>query len=61
VERWVNIADDGDVVALTKQLNPLFEGTIEDKLVYNGCEAHDAKSYLTAVETGEAIRSGLID
>lgn len=61
VKRWVNIADDGDVVALTKQLNPLFEGTIEDKLVYNGCEAHDAKSYLTAVETGEAIRSGLID
>jgi hypothetical protein len=46
---------------LTKQLNPLFEGTIEDKLVYNGSEAHDAKSYLTAVETGEAIRSGLID
>jgi hypothetical protein len=61
VTRWVNIADNGDVVALTKQLNPLFEGTVEDKLVYNGSEAHDAKRYLTATETGEAIRSGLKD
>jgi hypothetical protein len=61
VKRWVNIADNGDVVALTKQLNPLFEGTIEDKLVYNGTEAHDARRYLTAVETGEAILAGLID
>jgi hypothetical protein len=46
---------------LTKQLNPLFEGTIEDKLVYNGTKAHDARRYLTAVETGEAILAGLID
>jgi pimeloyl-ACP methyl ester carboxylesterase len=61
VERWVNIADNGDVVALTKQLNPLFERTVEDKLVYNGSEAHDAKRYLTAVETGEAILAGLSD
>jgi hypothetical protein len=61
VKRWVNIADNGDVVALTKQLNPLFEGTIEDKLVYNGTKAHDARRYLTAVETGEAILAGLID
>ncbi|MBD2520737.1 hypothetical protein H6G93_38550 [Nostoc sp. FACHB-973] len=61
VEKWINIADKGDVVALVKQLNPLFDGLVEDKLVCNGSAAHDASSYFTAVETGEAIKLGLID
>ncbi|AUB42331.1 Triacylglycerol esterase/lipase EstA, alpha/beta hydrolase fold [Nostoc flagelliforme CCNUN1] len=61
IEKWVNIADPRDVVALTKKLNPLFNGLVEDKLVYNGATAHDASNYLTAAETGEAIKSGLID
>ncbi|MBR8832697.1 MAG: hypothetical protein DSM106950_01300 [Stigonema ocellatum SAG 48.90 = DSM 106950] len=61
VEKWVNIADAGDIVALEKQLNPLFDGLIEDKLVYNGSAAHDATHYFTAAETGEAIKLGLID
>ena len=61
VEKWINIADIGDIVALEKQLNPLFEGSIEDKLVDNGSDAHDAKRYLTAVETGEAIALGVMD
>lgn len=61
VEKWINIADAGDVVALEKQLNPLFDGLVEDKLVNNGSDAHNASSYLTAAETGEAIKWGLID
>lgn len=59
VEKWINIADGGDVVALEKELNPLFDGSIEDKLVYNGATAHDASNYLTAAETGAAIKLGL--
>ncbi|GAB1539261.1 hypothetical protein NUACC21_19270 [Scytonema sp. NUACC21] len=61
VEKWINIADRGDVVALEKRLNPLFQGSVEDKLVDNGANAHDASRYLTAAETGEAIKLGLID
>lgn len=61
VEKWINIADTGDIVALEKQLNPLFDGLVEDKLVYNGAAAHDVSGYLTAAETGEAIKWGLID
>lgn len=61
IKNWVNIADAGDIVALKKQLNPLFNGLIEDKLVDNGSTAHDAQNYLTAAQTGEAIKLGLID
>jgi hypothetical protein len=61
VRQWHNIADSGDVVALVKQLSPLFGGRVSDWLVYNGAKAHDAKPYLTAEETGRAIASGLGD
>lgn len=58
---WWNIADDGDVVALVKQLRPMFgDGTkVQDVLVHNGSRAHDVTAYLTAVETGRAISRGL--
>jgi pimeloyl-ACP methyl ester carboxylesterase len=61
VRQWHNIADPGDVVALVKQLSPLFGGRVSDWLVYNGAKAHDAKPYLTAEETGRAIVTGLGD
>ena len=61
VRQWHNIADPGDVVALVKQLSPLFGGRVSDWLVHNGAKAHDAKPYLTAEETGRAIVSGLGD
>lgn len=61
VERWINIADEGDIVALEKNLNPLFDGLVEDKLVYNGSNAHNATNYFTAAETGDAIKWGLMD
>ncbi len=57
--RWVNVADRGDVVALTKELAPSFGDRVEDRLVHNGAMAHDARPYLTAVDTGLAIAAGL--
>jgi len=59
VARWSNIADNGDVVALAKQLAPLFGDKVEDVPVHNGSHAHDVSPYLTAVETGRAIAAGL--
>jgi hypothetical protein len=59
VETWTNIADQGDVVALYKQLRPLFGEKVRDIEVHNGATAHDVTPYLTAVETGHAIAAGL--
>jgi hypothetical protein len=56
---WVNIADEGDVVALTKDLDPLFDGHIDDRRVNNGPTAHDASPYLTSIEAGTAIACAL--
>jgi pimeloyl-ACP methyl ester carboxylesterase len=59
VESWVNVADAGDVVALVKDLRPLFGARVGCHLVANGSHAHDVKPYLTAAETGAAIVGGL--
>lgn len=56
---WTNIADTGDLVALVKQLAPLFGDRVQDLLVDNGSKAHDVSPYLTAVQTGSAIAEGL--
>jgi len=56
---WTNIADTGDVVALTKRLAPLFGERVQDLLVNNGSKAHDISPYLTAAQTGHAIAEGL--
>jgi len=60
VKQWINVADQGDIVALEKKLAPLF-GAVDDRLVHNGWESHSAKRYLNAQETGQAIASGLLD
>jgi pimeloyl-ACP methyl ester carboxylesterase len=57
VRQWINIADEGDIVALEKKLDPLFGG-VDDRSVYNGWKSHDVKRYLTAKVTAEAIASG---
>ena len=57
--RWANVADEGDVVALVKDLRPLFGPDVDGWLVDNGATAHDVTPYLTAEETGQAIRQGL--
>ncbi len=58
---WVNIADEADVVALVKDLRPLFGPQMDQWVVDNGAHAHSVKPYLTAVETGRAIRAGLAE
>jgi hypothetical protein len=56
---WTNIADEADVVALVKDLRPAFGAGVDGWVVDNGAHAHNVKPYLTAVQTGRAIRSGL--
>ncbi|WP_338694875.1 hypothetical protein V2W30_08195 [Streptomyces sp. Q6] len=58
VERWTNIADEGDVVALTKDLRPLFGDRVESRLVRNGARAHDATRYLNTPQAGRAVDDG---
>jgi hypothetical protein len=59
VQRWINIADGGDIVALVKKLGDRFWIKVEDHLIHNGATAHDILPYLTAKETGDAIATGL--
>ena len=59
VQAWANIADAGDVVALAKDLSPLFGPKVACYLVDNGSHAHAVQPYLTAAETGAAIATGL--
>jgi hypothetical protein len=61
VASWTNIADDGDVVALVKELRPQFGERVDDVRVHNGAKAHDISPYLTAKETGRAIAAALAD
>ncbi|MCF1650416.1 hypothetical protein [Streptomyces indiaensis] len=56
---WTNIADDGDVVALVKDLRPTFGDAVRSVRVHNGSHAHDAKAYLTDALCGQAIAEGL--
>ncbi|MFI0714958.1 hypothetical protein ACH4SK_30895 [Streptomyces inhibens] len=56
---WTNVADEGDVVALVKDLRPVFDERIRSVVVNNGVHAHDASPYLTERLTGAAIAGGL--
>lgn len=56
---WVNVADQGDVVALVKDLRVAFGPGVDCWVVDNGATAHDVRPYLTAEETGRAVRNGL--
>jgi hypothetical protein len=58
IEGWTNIVDAGDVVALVKDLRPLFGERVRGFVVHNGSHAHDVSPYLSAPETGAAILSG---
>lgn len=59
LESWINIADQGDVVALVKNLQPSFGARLTDLRIHNGSKAHDASPYLTAKETGAAVAAAL--
>lgn len=56
---WTNVADAGDVVALVKDLRPVFGDHLNGYMTHNGAYAHDARAYLTDPLTGAAIASGL--
>jgi hypothetical protein len=60
VAAWVNVADQDDIVALRKDLAPLFPGgapgvCVVDRLVDNGDEPHAIGRYLSATQTGSAL------
>ncbi len=55
VRTWTNIADAGDVVALVKDLSPLFGPQVRNHLVHNGSHAHDVVRYLNTEQTGRAV------
>jgi pimeloyl-ACP methyl ester carboxylesterase len=55
IQRWTNVADSSDFVALRKKLDPLFANDIQDFEIDNGVTAHSAVRYLTAPETGAGI------
>ncbi|WAZ21027.1 hypothetical protein STRCI_002181 [Streptomyces cinnabarinus] len=63
LREWTNICDRADVVALTKELSPLFKspdgGRVVDVLIDNGSHAHDIVPHLTAAPTGAAVAAGL--
>jgi len=64
VGHWVNIADPDDIVALRKQLAPLFPAStggagIQDYLVDNGDKPHAISRYLNAEPTGAALGMAL--
>ncbi len=59
LQRWTNVADAGDVVALERHLAPVFDGTVLDVSIDNGATAHSISPYLTARQTGQAISAGL--
>jgi hypothetical protein len=55
---WTNICDAYDIVALVKDLGPLFPG-VTDVRVHNGWQAHDLGRHLTSAEVGAAVAAGL--
>ncbi|MFF5078030.1 hypothetical protein ACFY36_13340 [Actinoplanes sp. NPDC000266] len=59
VRSWTNLADEGDVVALVKDLRPGFGPDVTSVIVHNGSSAHSVQAYLTSREAGEAIGAGL--
>jgi hypothetical protein len=59
VRTWTNIADRGDVVALVKDLRPLFGDAVTNIEIHNGAHAHDSRPYLTSAETGRVLLEAL--
>lgn len=56
---WTNVSDQGDVVALEKDLRPRFGPRVINAVVHNGAHAHAVAAYLTDKLTGAAIAGGL--
>jgi hypothetical protein len=59
VRQWTNVADDGDIIALQKDLWSLFGARVMDLRVHNGPKSHSVIAYLTTLEVGRALASAL--
>ncbi|MGC0329868.1 pimeloyl-ACP methyl ester carboxylesterase [Streptomyces sp. SAI-170] len=59
VRHWSNIADRGDIVALTDRLRDRFGDRVTDHTIDNGARMHDFARYLSAPKTGAAVARGL--
>lgn len=59
VQRWVNVSDPEDVVALVPNLAPHFGSRVEDHLVHNGPQRHELNRYLGHPEVGRAVAAAL--
>lgn len=59
VKSWKNVADLRDVVALVKDLRPVFGRGVTNSLIENGAHAHAVAPYLTSDVVGAAILEGL--
>ncbi|WP_144126888.1 hypothetical protein [Catellatospora sichuanensis] len=60
VERWTNITDSGDFVALRPVLRDVYGHRVRDIEIRNGTEAHKVDRYLSAAETGAAVATGIL-
>lgn len=61
VQRWINLTDDGDFVALEPRLRKVFGERVVDVAIANGAGPHNVERYLSAAETGSAVLAGLLD
>jgi len=59
VERWVNVSDPEDIVALFPRLAPAFGPRVEDFLVDNGPRRHALSRYMEWAETSHAVTAAL--
>jgi hypothetical protein len=59
LERWLNVAATGDIVAAQKRLAPLFGDRVEDHLIDSGWDAHSSTRYLNTAAAGAAIAEAL--
>ncbi len=58
IQRWVNVYDRRDPVACAGPLKKWWP-VVDDRIVDNGGDAHDATRYLGKRKTGTAIQAGL--
>jgi pimeloyl-ACP methyl ester carboxylesterase len=59
VQRWVNLSDPEDLVALVPNLASRFGPRVEDHLVDNGRHRHELNRYLGHPEVGSAVAAAL--
>lgn len=59
VQKWVNVAAEGDMLARPHRLADIYGDRVEDYLVDNGHRAHSPEPYLNSRPTGAALARAL--